>query len=164
MTKMPQQKPGRSKQDYGTPPEFLVAVRKMLGVAEFDIDLAASPINAVVDAYYTETDNALVQPWKLGTGWNWLNPPFANIKPWVEKAACETIQFGVKTAMLLPASVGSNWWSDWVDGIAYVHFLNGRLTFVGQPTCCPKDCALLLYAPFVKGGSNIWAWNRRDDG
>lgn len=157
---MPKQNRATSRQDYGTPPVFLQAVVDLLGIASFDIDLAASGDNAVTQPYYTEADNSLVQPWRVGDGWNWLNPPFGNIRPWVEKAVCEAIYCGAKTAVLIPASVGSNWWYDWVDGSAYVHFLNGRLTFVGEATCYPKDCALLLYAPFLCGGSNIWSWNR----
>ena len=47
--------------------------------------------------------------------------------------------------MLVPAGVGSNWWKAWVHHKAYVFLLNGRITFVGQPTCYPKDCCLLYY-------------------
>ncbi len=38
----PKQKPGRSKQDYGTPPEFLDAVKARFRIEAFDCDLAAS--------------------------------------------------------------------------------------------------------------------------
>ena len=43
---VPIQKPGRSRQDYGTPPEFLAAVVARFGPLAFD--LAASRDNAVV--------------------------------------------------------------------------------------------------------------------
>jgi hypothetical protein len=88
---VPVQKPGRSEQTVCTPPEFLRAVRYFLGLCgEFDFDLAASDDNAVTHPryegdrpYYTEQDNALVQTWKCGTGWNWCNPPFGKLAPWV---------------------------------------------------------------------------------
>lgn len=160
MAKMPQQKPHRSKQDYGTPPEFLTAVRDLLGIVEFDFDLAASDTNAVCPQYYTEADDSLIQPWKVGIGWNWLNPPFSKIRPWVKKAVDETVGHGAKTAMLVPASVGSTWWHDWVHGFAYVHFLAPRLVFVGETASYPKDLALLLYQPptIGWGGYSTWGW------
>ncbi len=152
---MPKQKPGRSKQDHRTPPEFLQAVRNFLHISDFYRDLAASPENAVTSRYYTEKDNALAQPWDApDSEWNWLNPPFAKITPWVKRAyLCQA-----QIAVLVPAGVGSNWWRDWVDGKARVLLLNGRITFVGQPTCYPKDCCLLLYSRLTVPGYEVWPW------
>ena len=80
-----------------------------------------------------------------------------NISPWAEKAWTEA-QNGAHVAMLVPASTGSNWWRTHVDGKAYITFLNGRVTFVGHSSPYPKDLALLLYAPFLSGGSTVWRW------
>lgn len=154
--KMPVQKPGKSKQDYGTPPEFLAAVMNRLD-ADFTWDLAASHENAITDHYYTEEDDSLEQDWSALAGWLWLNPPFAHIEPWVRKAD-EASQQGAHIAVLVPASVGSNWWRRWVAGRAYVSFLTGRLTFVGETTPYPKDCALLLYTPWGFTGEEYWTW------
>ena len=163
----PKQKPGRSKQDYGTPPEFLAAVKKRLAIDEFDVDLAASHKNTVVElSYYTKQDNALVQDWECGEGWNWLNPPFARIEPWVKRAYEMSMQYGVKTAVLVPAGVGSNWWRDWVHQKAAIQLLNGRITFLncppnprtGKVDAYPKDCALLLYSPYMTEGYDVWSW------
>jgi phage N-6-adenine-methyltransferase len=163
---MPVQKPGRSKQDYGTPPEFLAAVKKRLCIEEFALDIAASAENAVADTFYTEEDNALsddlrwrreIEPAVKGD-WAWLNPPFSNIAPWVEKAAQEA-SLGANILVLVPASVGSNWWRDCVEPYAYQTFLNGRITFVGQEDPYPKDCALLMYTPWQLMGHEIWSWN-----
>lgn len=158
----PKQKPGRSKQDYGTPPEFLVAVKAKLGIADFDFDLAASHDNAVTDLYFIEHDNALTcESWKCGDGWNWLNPPYGDIEPWVAKAYREWFAHDAQTAMLIPAAVGTNWWREWVHRKCRVLLLNGRLTFVGHTAPFPKDCALLLYAstvPFVGPEYDVWTW------
>lgn len=178
----PKQKPGRSKQDYGTPDNFLAAVRRRLQITEFYRDLAASQANAVCLSYYSEQDNSLVQPWGAvdeGKGmwvegeWNWLNPPFSHIAPWVRRAyetsrpSVETMtRYAAQTAVLVPAGVGANWWRDWVHDKARVLLLNGRLTFkgtpsnpkTGKPDAYPKDCALLLYGPTQTPGYEIWAW------
>lgn len=158
LRRMPAQRPGRSRQDWATPPEFLEAVKRRLRITEFAWDLAASPENAVADRYFTEADDALVQDWDAAAavGWAWLNPPFGNMAPWVEKAAASD---GV--VMLVPAAVGANWWRDHVDRKARVWFLNGRITFVGATGPYPKDCALLLYDEHVTPGYEVWNWRAR---
>lgn len=162
----PPQKPGRSKQDYGTPPEFLEAVKRRLGIKRFDCDLAASKENAVAHPFFTAEFSAL-QPdcsWKIGCGWNWLNPPYADIEPWVKRACQEYESRNVRTAVLIPASVGSNWWREWVHLRATVLFLNGRITFVGCEDPYPKDCALLLYAyQSYMPNYSIWTWKPSEE-
>lgn len=153
---MPAQKPGRSKQDYCTPVVFLHAVRTRLGIRDFDIDLAADSSNHVCARYYSREDDALVRPWRVGTGWNWLNPEFGNIGPWAQRARDQSIEHNAHTAMLIPASVGANWWRDYVHDWARVLCLNGRITFVGCADAYPKDCALLLYGAVP--GYDIWSW------
>lgn len=156
---MPAQKPGKSRQDYGTPPDFLHAVRHRLGIDRFSIDLAATKANAVCPIYYSleEGNDSLSPqcPW-TGNGWAWLNPPFAKIGPWVEKATMEA-RLGAHVAVLVPASF-AGWWFKWVEPYAYVNFLGNRITFVGETTAYPKDCALLLYTPWAMTGNEVWRW------
>jgi phage N-6-adenine-methyltransferase len=158
---MPLQKPGRSKQDYQTPPEFLKAVHKRLLTQYLWWDLAASAENSVGHAgYFDEETNSLKQDWDQWADqsmWLWCNPPYSDIGPWVAKAAASKAHI----AMLVPASVGAKWWYDHVDGIAHVLFLKGRLTFPPETKPYPKDCALLLYTPFVKGGYEVWNWRNQ---
>ena len=159
---VPVQKPGRSKQNYQTPPAFLGAVRQWLGVEDFTIDLAADKGNAVVPNHYTKAQDALQQDWR-SSGWAWLNPPFGHLEPWVRKA-WEESQRGAALVMLVPAGVGANWWRDWVHGKAQVLLLNGRLTFVGESTCYPKDCCLLVYGPTVVPQYCVWSWQNATRG
>jgi site-specific DNA-methyltransferase (adenine-specific) len=159
---MPVQKPGRSKQDYGTPEALLNAIRKRFRIGNFALDIAASADNAVCDDYLTEADNALspVRGWQSvmdPQGWSWCNPPFANIENWVSKAVMESKK-GANIMMLIPSSVGANWWKEHVDGKAYVIHLNGRLTFKGCTTPYPTDCSLLIYTPWRALGSEVWDW------
>ena len=153
---MPRQKPGRSKQDYATPEDFLGAVKGLLGIKGFVWDLAASKENTVsYGQYFDKDEDSLSLEWpSLVDGWMWLNPPYANIRPWVKKAS----ESGANIAVLVPASTGANWWRDWVHEKARIVLLNGRITFRGQPTCYPKDCVLLLYGPKYTPGYEIWTW------
>ena len=151
----PLQKPGRSKQDYETPPEFIEAVKARLGIMEFCIDLAADRRNAKSAIYFSERDDSLLQDWEAfsGKGWCFLNPPFANITPWAKKCS----ESGIKIAFLVPAAVGSNWFRHYVDGKARVLLLNGRISFDGIGPY-PKDCILCLYG--VTPGYEIWNWRK----
>lgn len=164
MASMPLQKPGRSKQDYGTPPQLLAAIKTRLGIDDFTIDLAATKENAVCEIYYSleEGVDSLVHQWWFNKdlpqslGWTWCNPPFGDIDPWVHKAWDES-QMGAHIVMLVPSSF-SEWWRDWVEGKAYVVHLNNRVKFVGAKDYYPKDCSLLIYTPFGFKGSELWSW------
>lgn len=151
----PKHNKGASKQDYGTPPELLAAVKEQIGIENFAMDLAASAENTVANAFLTEADNSLNYDWSCIEGWSWCNPPYSHITPWVKKASESTN----KIAMLLPASVGSNWWRDYVHLRAEVWFLNGRVKFVGAPTHSPKDHVILLYNAGEPGHYEVWTWN-----
>lgn len=159
----PRQKPGLSRQDYGTPPAFLAAVKARLGIADFTMDLAADAANRVTDGYFDQHDDALAKPWPVD-GWNWLNPPYSRIGPWAQKAYRTSRWEGAHTAMLIPAAVGSNWWREWVHEKCRVLFLNPRLTFVGCDAPYPKDCALLLYSAVAitgQGSYDVWTWKQK---
>ena len=185
MAKMPAQKPGQSVQNRRTPENFLAAVKHKLGIAEFNIDLAADDDNAVAPLYYTQEEDALQQTWAIRPGgWNWLNPEFGDISPWVERAwtelRCRDLQ--PSTAVLVPAGVGSDWWRDWVHEKAHVLLLNGRLCFIhdwqhtvdpatekpdkgparfySQAPLYPKDCCLLLYTTDLSPWYRVWDWRK----
>lgn len=159
---MPKQQPGKSKQDYATPRELIRALEHRLRIASFRMDLAASPENAVTEHFFSEEEDALKYPWrnaiKDGEGWDWLNPPYANIEPWTKKSIVEAKEFGAKIVMLVPSSVGSLWWKKFVAPHAYVVHLSPRITFVGCSTPYPKDTSLLLYTPWGFTGTEYWNW------
>ena len=151
---MPAQRPGTSRQDYETPDEVLRAVKRRLSIGDFKVDLAATEQNAICGLWF---DDSFKESWHTFGGWCWCNPPFGTITPWVQKAWEESL-LGAKVAVLIPASVGSNWWRDWVHEKAHVLFMNGRVKFVGATDMYPKDTALLLYQKSTRGGYEIWDW------
>jgi hypothetical protein len=155
-------KRGHSKQDYGTPQEFLRAVKRLLGIQYFAIDLAATKVNTCAPVWLGPDVgiDSLQAEWTelLNGGWGWLNPPFSNIAPWAAKCRAEAMK-GAKIAFLVPASVGSNWYRDSVHDVAEVLFLNGRLTFVGETQPFPKDCLLALYDhETYRASHDVWKW------
>lgn len=150
---------GQSRQDYGTPPEFLAAVRGRFG--QIAVDLAASRENAATGMHLGEggiASDALAHNWRELEGLLWLNPPFANIGPWAEKcAACRDRRDWL--TMLAPASVGTEWYAEHVHGKALVLFLRPRLKFVGCRDPYPKDLMLCAYG-FGASGFEPWRWDR----
>ena len=148
---------GKSKQDYGTPMDFIRACERRFG--PFAIDLACTKENAKAPSgfYYPEVDS-LAQDWaELGRLNLWLNPPFANIEPWAEKLARECRYRLGHTLFLTPASVGSNWYANHVHGKAFVLGLAPRLTFEGTTDPYPKDLILSIYG-YGMHGFDTWRW------
>lgn len=158
--------PRESKQDWGTPPEFLSAVKRLLGVDEFAVDLAAHADNAVAPIWFgpggaREDSLSPDASWSDGyLRWLWLNPPYADIAPWVEKAAAEAA-LGARIAVLVPLSADANWWADHVEGKARALAVAPRLQFVGAKDPYPKPIALLLYDEAGGSGIHQWRWKAR---
>jgi phage N-6-adenine-methyltransferase len=128
----------------------------------FDLDVAASANNAKCERCYTKDDNGLEQPW---FGRVWCNPPYSDIRSWVEKAwaswrDCEVI------VMCLPANrTEQAWWQDLVEperdngGVLTVRFVRDRQRFVqaGKDRIeknerAPFGVCLLIWAPPAVGG------------
>ena len=152
----PRQKPGRSKQDYATPPEFISAVVKRFGPLAWD--LAADSKNHKAPNYFTVEQDSLAQDWSKLQGTLWLNPPFGYIAPWAKKCAdtCLEMPVGNRILMLVPASVGSNWFLEHVYPRALVIALNPRMSFDGKAPF-PKDLILAVYGRHP--GFDVWRWN-----
>lgn len=129
-------------------------------IYHFTHDLAADHTNAKCKNYFSLPYNdALLLPWAGLDGYLWLNPPFSQNKDWVKKAHGEWKK-GAKICVLTLASVGSNWFRDYVWNRASVRFLNGRMKFEGQTTPFDKDLMLIIFddQPVV---NDLWLW--KDD-
>lgn len=160
---MPRQKPHRSKQDYGTPPELVAAVERRFGALTWD--LAATADNTVVaDRFFSVgglDGDALTAPWAFKrSDLLWLNPPFGGIGPtWAPLVARWTRKLPwLRVLMLTPASIGSEWFQRHVHRKAMVLGLSPRLHFVGADDPYPKDCMLSCFG-FGVAGFDVWRWD-----
>lgn len=141
---------GTSEQVVGTPQAFVEACQEKFG--PITIDLAASAENAKRSRFITKEQDSLKVEWFF-EGIGWLNPEFKNIGQWARKC-WESQVFGQKILMLVPASVGSNWYRDFVYRKAQTVFLNGRIQFVGSDDPYPKDLMLCAYG--FENDFEIW--------
>lgn len=161
---MPAQKPGRSRQDYGTPPELIAAVERRFGRLTWDV--AAHADNTVVpDRFFAVgglDGDALTADWSGFTRSDllWLNPPFGTIATeWAPLVAKWTRRMPwLRLLMLTPASVGSEWFQQHVHRRALVLALSPRLHFVGADDPYPKDCMLSVFGYGVSG-FDVWRWD-----
>lgn len=64
---------------------------------------------------------------------------------------------GASIALLVPASVGSYWFSNHVYPHALVLAFRPRLSFDGKHPF-PKDLILCLYSPEIEPGFQPWRW------
>jgi phage N-6-adenine-methyltransferase len=114
--------------DRATPPEDFGPLDVRFG---FTLDVAAAEHNAKCARYYDKAADGLTQSWAGERVW--CNPPYSNIRPWVEKAARSGAELVV---MLLPANrTEQAWWQDLIEpdrraGLIAVEFMRGRMRFI----------------------------------
>ena len=142
-----------TRQDYQTPRALLDAVEDRFGRLTFD--LAADELNRAAPHFYGVEQDALAQDWTALRGNLWLNPPYADIRPWAAKCAASRGD-GRRIFLLTPASIDSNWFADHVVRNALVIGVNPRVTFVGCSAPYPKPLMLSVIGPWV--GFDVWRW------
>lgn len=97
---------------------------------EFGVDLAASHVNHLSDAYVTRGENSLVQDWSRLAGPGFCNPPYSDIDPWLEKAVTEARK-GFTSVFLIPTPNGEDRYGEYVFDVASeIIFITGRLAFL----------------------------------
>lgn len=120
----------------------------------FWLDSAASDKNALCAHWLTEADDALNSEW-ISHGAIWNNPPYSNIRPWVEKAAEQCIQQRQTVVMLVPEDMSVGWFSKALESVDEVRIItDGRINFIEPSTGLEKKgnskgSMLLIWRPFI---------------
>lgn len=120
----------------------------------FTIDAAASRRNHKVMIYWTRQTDGLKQNWSHQR--LWINPPFSNITPWVEKACLFEAELAV---LLVPVWTDRKWFHSALSVSSphqkyaekfHLTFIKGRLKF-GKPGSkkpdgpAPFPCMLMVF-------------------
>lgn len=124
---------------WATPPEVFEALDKEFC---FGFDVCAEYETAKCSDYWTIEDDALSKDWAedaksripgaglIEIGTIWCNPPYSNIKPWVEKAI-EAQLNGRMTVMLVMCDPSVKWFSLAQQYASETRFVtDGRLAFL----------------------------------
>lgn len=132
---------------WSTPSELVAWMESEYG--DYDIDAAASKENAVCEKFYSKETNCLKRLW--GSNKHiWLNPPYSNITPFVNKAI-EQMEHNNQIDMLLPCDTSTGWFYEaqqraaeiiWITGEVYQedgteYSRTGRLAFTSALTGKP---------------------------
>jgi phage N-6-adenine-methyltransferase len=122
---------------WGTPDTFLELVRAVMGGIDCDPASNASAQTRVRAAvYYTEADNGLTKPW---LGRLFLNPPYGNVPPFVEKLITDLAAGRVTEAIVLVNAATSTAWFRRLLSVTDAHcFPRSRVSFVG-PDGLPRN-------------------------
>lgn len=76
---------------------------------------------------------------------NYVNPPYDFIDPWMKRAADE-MALGHTTVMLIPARTGSVYWHELAWPICTeIRFISGQVFFKGYAVPSPHHLSLLIY-------------------
>lgn len=150
----PQQSAKPEVDDRALPPaEFWVLNKRF----DFTLDAAASAHNAKLPRFVTKEQDGLAYPWSGERVY--CNPPYSDIRPWVEKANRE--KYADLIVMLLPANrTEQKWWHDLIEpnrdragSRLRVEFLPNRLrflkpgqTFIKSNERPPFGCCLCIWS------------------
>lgn len=138
----------------GTDPEFFAKLNEEFG---FGCDIAALASNRKVSTYFGPDHEDLARRDCLSVLWptdrpNWLNPPYSNAYPFVDKASRQAA-LGATTVCLLAARTDTRWFHDFIyhaeagcfrTGVE-VRFIKGRLKFEGHKNPAPFPSLLVVF-------------------
>ncbi|MFP2504612.1 phage N-6-adenine-methyltransferase [Buttiauxella gaviniae] len=120
----------------------------------FYLDAASSHQNALCAHHLTEQDDALNSEWK-SHGAIWCNPPYSNIRPWIEKAAEQCAAQRRAVVMLVPEDMSVGWFSKALETVDEVRVVtDGRLNFINATTGKEqkgnsKGSMFLIWRPYI---------------
>ena len=125
--------------DKWTTPEWLMNQLN----EEFEFDCDTCPIDYVEG----ESADSLEMEWGAR---NWVNPPYSNLNPWLEKSYKEYKKDKL-ICMLLPVRTDTEWFHKWVPKATELRFIKKRLYF-GDGTAfgkfpAPFYSCLLIFIP-----------------
>jgi phage N-6-adenine-methyltransferase len=142
---------------WATPQDFFDAANAMF---DFQIDLAATAENTKCEEFISPEEDSLAQDvawiWTntaLGCGHFrcWLNPPFSNIKDWIEKAYNEA-QKDERAVIVVLCRVApsARWWMKYVTRADEVLLIGGkRVQFIPpkgiKKSSNPQECCLVVF-------------------
>lgn len=128
--------------EWSTPQEFFDRIN---ATHKFNVDVCATAENAKCARFFTKEQDGLKQTW--GGLRCWMNPPYGReIGRWVAKAFSESLHEGTTVVALLPARTDTAWWHTYIEDVALVDFIRGRLKFGGHKNAAPFPSALVTWS------------------
>jgi phage N-6-adenine-methyltransferase len=135
--------------EWETPKEFFNKVNREF---HFDYDICASDTNTKVKtSYKTKEQNSLICDWSMllkdknnFEPFIWCNPPYSEIKQWVEKSYKESLK-GCTIVMLIPSRTDTKYWHDYCV-YGQIRYIKGRLKFNDSKNSAPFPSCLVIFS------------------
>lgn len=108
-------------------------------IYHFTCDVCASSENKKCELFYSEENSCLDKEW---SGVNWMNPPYKDMKKFIQKAYNE--RFNAITVCLIPARTNTKWWHQLCMN-GEIYFICGRPKFKGCIHGLPQPLALVVF-------------------
>jgi len=151
--------------EWETPDELFACLETAclsLTGSTFGIDVCASAVNQKVplgeatNGYWAIAEDSLskdAEEWR-DAGPCWMNPPYSNPAPWLEKAHAVQDAGGIVFA-LIPAALETRYFRDHVTGVAdTILILSRRIRFVGATASAKGPNVVAIYRPHL--GDTRW--------
>lgn len=118
----------------------------------FTLDVCATIENAKCTAFYTKETDGLSKNWQCPIEHNtvaWMNPPYSEVKKWMEKAYNERLK-GVTTVALVPSRTDTKWFHNYVynQPNVEIRFIKGRLKFGDSKNSAPFPSMVVIFHPY----------------
>ncbi len=139
--------------EWETPKDFF---KKYDDIFHFEIDVASTHENHLVENYWTIEDDALSIDWNKMVCW--MNPPYGReIGKFVKKAYEESLK-GATVVCLTPSRTDTSWWHNYAMK-GEIQFIRGRLKFVNRTfpswredgnfkvSPAPFPCSIIIFRP-----------------
>ncbi len=117
----------RKSDEYSTPAEIFTALDREFS---FNLDPCATRENAKCSNYYTKEEDGLKQSWRGCRVF--CNPPYSNIKKWVQTAYQESLKPGTIVVLLIPARTDTTWFYRYIYHRSEIRFIKGRIRFIDK--------------------------------
>lgn len=129
----------------GTPTDLIRRFHDALD-GRFGLDPAAGaePIE-IAEERYTQDENGLARPWDAETVW--LNPPYSDLTPWMQKTVAEMERDDGPSLVLslLPGNTSTTWFQEYAATSTYLCLVDGRLQFAGTDRSAPFASILCAF-------------------
>jgi site-specific DNA-methyltransferase (adenine-specific) len=102
---------------------------------EFNFNYDPCPLNADFDGLKTDWNGSI-----------FVNPPYSNIKGFLQKAHDELQKGNAKTVVfLIPSRTDTKWFHEYVYNRADIRFIKGRLKFGNSKNSAPFPSMLVIF-------------------
>ena len=125
-------------QEWETPDDLFC---KLNAEFNFTLDVCASAANKKHENYITKQQDSLYMDW--GNNVCWMNPPFNELKKWVEKAYKESLK-GAIVVCLIPSRTNTNWWHEYCMK-GEIRYIKGRPKFKGCVHGFPQPLSIIIF-------------------